>query len=37
VITSLDRERERIISKVEVKNQQGELVCVADHIMQLVD
>ena len=37
VITSLDRERERIISKVEVKNQQGALVCVADHIMQLVD
>ena len=37
VITSLDRERERIISKVEVKNQQGELVCIADHIMQLVD
>ncbi len=37
VITSLDRERERIISKVEAKNQQGELVCVADHIMQLVD
>jgi len=26
-----------ITSKVEVKNQQGELVCVADHIMQLVD
>ena len=37
VITSLDRERERITSKVEVKNQHGELVCVADHIMQLVD
>ena len=37
VITSLDQERERIISKVEVKNQQGDLVCVADHIMQLVD
>lgn len=37
VIASLDRERERIISKVEVKNQHGELVCVADHIMQLVD
>jgi len=37
VVTSLDRERERIISKVEVKNQQGELVCVADHIMQLVN
>jgi 3-hydroxybutyryl-CoA dehydratase len=37
VIASLDRERERIVSKVEVKNQHGELVCVADHIMQLVD
>ena len=37
VIVSLDRERERITSKVEVKNQHGELVCVADHIMQLVD
>src|SRR5882757_7174181 len=37
VITSLDRERERITSKVEVKNQRGELVCVADHIMQLVN
>jgi len=37
VITSLDRQRERITSKVEVKNQHGELVCVADHIMQLVD
>ena len=37
VIASLDRERERITSKVEVKNQRGELVCVADHIMQLVD
>lgn len=37
VIASLDRERERIMSKVEVKNQHGELVCVADHIMQLVD
>lgn len=37
VIASLDAERERIVSKVEVKNQRGELVCVADHIMQLVD
>ena len=37
VITSLDRDRERIVSKVEVKNQHGVLVCVADHIMQLVD
>ena len=37
VITSLDPGRERIVSKVEVRNQHGELVCVADHIMQLVD
>lgn len=37
VITSLDAARERIVAKVEVKNQHGELVCVADHIMQLVD
>jgi len=37
VITSLDPTRERIVAKVEVKNQRGELVCVADHIMQLVD
>lgn len=37
VIASLDRDRERITSKVEVKNQRSELVCVADHIMQLVD
>lgn len=36
-IASLDRERERINSKVEVRNQHGDLVCVADHIMQLVD
>ena len=37
VITSLDAKRERIVANVEVKNQRGELVCVADHIMQLVD
>ena len=37
VIKSVDRERERVNSRVEVKNQHGELVCVADHIMQLVD
>jgi 3-hydroxybutyryl-CoA dehydratase len=37
VIASLDATRERIVAKVEVKNQHGELVCVADHIMQLVD
>ena len=37
VIASLDAKRERIVANVEVKNQRGELVCVADHIMQLVD
>ena len=36
-ITSLDADRERIVAKVEVRNQGGELVCVADHIMQLVN
>lgn len=36
-IKSLETERERIVSGVEVRNQRGELVCVADHIMQLVD
>jgi acyl dehydratase len=36
-ITSVDAKRERIVGKVEVKNQRDELVCVADHIMQLVD
>jgi acyl dehydratase len=37
VIASVDAKRERIVAKVEVKNQRDELVCVADHIMQLVD
>ena len=37
VITSVDAARERIVARVEVKNQRGELVCLADHIMQLVD
>jgi 3-hydroxybutyryl-CoA dehydratase len=37
VISSVDAARERIVAKVEVKNQRDELVCVADHIMQLVD
>jgi len=36
-ITSVLPEKERIISRIEVANQRGELVCVADHIMQLVD
>jgi 3-hydroxybutyryl-CoA dehydratase len=37
VITSVVPERERIISRIEVTNQRGEPVCVAEHIMQLVD
>jgi len=36
-ITSVIAERERIVSKIEITNQRGELVCVADHIMQLID
>src|SRR4030081_2347619 len=36
-ISAVDAKRERIVAKVEVKNQRDELVCVADHIMQLVD
>jgi acyl dehydratase len=35
-IESVERERERTIAKIEVKNQKGELVAVATHIMQLV-
>jgi 3-hydroxybutyryl-CoA dehydratase len=37
VIASVDPERDRIVSKIEVTNQRGETVCIADHIMQLVD
>ncbi|HEY8813621.1 MAG TPA: MaoC/PaaZ C-terminal domain-containing protein [Candidatus Dormibacteraeota bacterium] len=36
VIESIDRERERTVAKIEVKNQRHELVMVATHIMQLV-
>lgn len=36
VIESIERERERIIAKIEVKNQKDELVAVLTHIMQLV-
>ncbi|HVS50014.1 MAG TPA: MaoC/PaaZ C-terminal domain-containing protein [Candidatus Dormibacteraeota bacterium] len=36
-ITAIDRDRERTIAKIEVKNQRDELVAVATHIMQLVD
>ena len=32
----IERERERTVAKIEVKNQHGELVMVATHIMQLV-
>ena len=35
-ITGIERERERKIAKIEVKNQKDELVAVATHIMQLV-
>jgi len=35
-ITSIERERERTMAKIEVKNQRDELVAVATHIMQLV-
>ena len=37
VIASVVAERDRIVSKIEATNQRGELVLVADHIMQLVD
>jgi len=36
-IESIERERKRTIAKIEVKNQHGDLVAVATHIMQLVD
>ena len=36
-ITQLLPEKERLLSKVEVSNQRGELVMVATHLMQLVD
>jgi 3-hydroxybutyryl-CoA dehydratase len=35
-IASIERERERTIAKIEIKNQRDELVAVATHIMQLV-
>jgi acyl dehydratase len=35
-ITGVERERERTIATIEVKNQRDELVTVATHIMQLV-
>jgi 3-hydroxybutyryl-CoA dehydratase len=36
VIESIERERERTVAKIEVRNQRDELVMVATHIMQLV-
>lgn len=36
-IASVDREKERTIAKIEVRNQRDELVAVATHIMQLVN
>lgn len=35
-ISGIERERERTVAKIEVKNQHDELVMVATHIMQLV-
>jgi 3-hydroxybutyryl-CoA dehydratase len=35
-IASIERERERTVAKIEVRNQRGELVMVATHIMQLI-
>jgi 3-hydroxybutyryl-CoA dehydratase len=36
-IASVEREKQRTIAKIEVKNQRDELVAVATHIMQLID
>ena len=36
VIESIERERERTVAKIEVKNQHDQVVMVATHIMQLV-
>ena len=36
-IASIERERERTVANIEVKNQRDELVMVATHIMQLVN
>jgi 3-hydroxybutyryl-CoA dehydratase len=36
-IASVEREKERVIATIEVKNQRDELVAVATHIMQLVN
>jgi 3-hydroxybutyryl-CoA dehydratase len=36
VIESIEREKERTVAKIEVRNQKDELVAVLTHIMQLV-
>ena len=36
-IASIERERERTVANIEVKNQRDELVMVATHVMQLVN
>ncbi len=36
-ITGIERQKERTIAKIEVRNQRDELVAVLTHIMQLVD
>src|SRR5439155_11376282 len=36
-ITGVEREKERTVAKIEVKNQHDVLVAVATHIMQLLD
>jgi 3-hydroxybutyryl-CoA dehydratase len=35
-ITDIDRDRKRVISSVEAKNQNGETVAIATHIQQIV-
>jgi 3-hydroxybutyryl-CoA dehydratase len=35
-ITSIERERERTLSKIEIRNQREQLVAVLTHVMQLV-
>jgi 3-hydroxybutyryl-CoA dehydratase len=36
-IARVEREKERVVANIEVKNQRDELVAVATHIMQLVN
>ena len=36
-ITGIEREKERTLAKIEVRNQRDEVVAVLTHIMQLVD